>query len=57
MKEVSRNLVAKYQRQFNQAKVYRDKKKQLKKGYAKHRDNYKDQSPLLINYFKPIMIN
>ena len=31
-----KNPVAKYQRRFNVAKVFRDKKKELKKGYQKH---------------------
>lgn len=42
-----RNPVAKYQHRFNQARTFRDKKKDLKRGYQKHRQQDKNQSPHL----------
>lgn len=41
------NPVAKYQHRFNQARTFRDKKKDLKRGYQKHRNLNRDQSPHL----------
>ena len=35
------NPVAKYSSKFNKAKVEPDKKKEMKKGYTKHKDSYK----------------
>lgn len=33
-----RNLVAKHSGKFNKSKVYKDRKKEQKRGYEKHRD-------------------
>lgn len=33
-----RNLVAKHSGKFNKSKVYKDRKKEQKRGYKKHRD-------------------
>lgn len=40
-KESTRNPVAKFAHRFNVAKVEPDKKKETKKGYTKHKKNYK----------------
>ena len=39
--EAKSNPVAKFSRKFNKAKVEPDKKKEMKKGYTKHKKNYK----------------
>ena len=36
----TRNLVAKHSRQFNKARVMRDRKKDAKRGYRKHKPTY-----------------
>ncbi len=41
------NPVAKYQRQFNQAKVFVNKKKRQKSGYLKHTKHGENKNPLL----------
>lgn len=40
-KEATKNPVAKFAHKFNKAKVEPDKKKEAKKGYTKHKKNYK----------------
>ena len=40
-KESTKNPVAKFAHKFNKAKVEPDKKKEAKKGYTKHKKNYK----------------
>ena len=36
-KRVQKNIVAKYAREFNKATVQKDRKKESKKGYRKHK--------------------
>lgn len=37
LKKMRKNLVAKYSREFNKASVQKDKKKDSKRGYKKHK--------------------
>ena len=36
-RKVRRNLVAKYSRRFNKARIFKDRKKSFKAGYSKHK--------------------
>jgi hypothetical protein len=36
----ARNYVAKHAKQFNKAAVFADRKRAVKKGYSKHRNQY-----------------
>lgn len=44
------NLVAKHAREFNKAAVFKDRKKELKKGKTKHKKNRYDGSYFSLSY-------
>lgn len=48
---MNRNLVAKHARTYNKATVEDNRKKKEKRGYSKHKGNYKKDSPFSLHLF------